>query len=143
MDQIDHYLEIQQNQNEISKSKKIMLFVHKEIQLDKFNSEATYKATGDWHYQVIENLYSPLSDDSSKNHVQIIGKSCENILSELDMANNFDLFAELFYKSLESFIVSKTEFKYIQDLVVKKIEKIRTSKTSSNTGNVLNIFCNF
>lgn len=132
--EIDNYLQREENAEEIKGLKHIILFVHKEIRFqDKFR-EASYKAEGGWDYQVVENLNSlRQSRDSQEHHVAMIGKTCENILENISLEHNHDLFFSLFFKALENFVLSKEEFHYIRRVLIDDIDQfneetfIRTS----------------
>jgi hypothetical protein len=90
--------------------------------------DASYKPESGWDYQVIENLDMSLNLKNSKEaNIAYIGQTCEQILENLEMKNNFQLFIELFKKALENFIFSKAEFHYIQEMLVSNMVNLNSS----------------
>lgn len=134
--EIDNFLMLEENKNEICGPKHIILFVHKEIRFKKHCREASYKSEEAWDYQVVENLNSlRKAKKSHENHVKMIGKTCEQILKDITLEHNHDLFFSLFFKALENFVFSKDEFKYIQKVLIRDIDQMnRNSQVISEKG---------
>lgn len=104
-------------------TKNIILFIHKEIRMDKFEKDASYKSNSDWNYQVIENLNAATKSQNTRDHVDYIEKSSKNIFEEISIEDNFEIFIKLFKKATEQLMIHKKHFNYLQTYLIHLLDR--------------------
>ena len=122
---------MKENISKIKFNKQIIFFIHKEIQLENFEREASYNPNSDWNYHVIENLESVSKNQNNNNNVTFIGKLSTEILEEISFTKNFTLFVELFKKSFEKLILKKDQFEYIEKYLIQHINQFQKTNRKS------------
>lgn len=103
-------------------SKQVLLLVHKEVQLEPFDGEASFKPQSDWNHQVVENLVAPPQSGRARASAEYIGKSPRNIFEEISFAEHSAVFVKLFRKAAEKLMVDAAQYAAVRSSLLASLE---------------------